>query len=264
MKSAILKIPNLPNVISLAGSDCSSGAGIQADLKTFTALKTNGLTIPTCIVAETEKTFIHLEPCSSKIITQQIKLLLEEYPISAIKIGLIPNPEILETLIKNLSSQIPLIIDPIISLSTGKWQIKQSMIAQYSSLFKIATLITPNLPELASFTKTPLATLATDLKKTENQAKKLSKTYQTNLLIKGGHFTNKEKGTDILVLPTGETQYFPPKMLWKKSPHGTGCILSSAITAYLAQGNELPQAVKKGREYLNNLLLNFQEKQFYE
>ena len=235
------------NILSIAGSDCSANSGIQADIKIAQKYQIHCFTIPTCIVAETEKKVIGLESLSLDIIEKQVHLLLESYSIKMIKIGLIPNAEMID-IISDLMEEvkIPLVIDPVLNISAGFFSHTQKAIHSYEQFFKKCkniALITPNLPEGEKLMQTSSQTP----QERENLLLAFSKKYQVPILLKAGHFNDENQGIDLLC-EKGKITIFPPQRKWKNSPHGTGCRLSTAITCLLAQGKELPEAIKQAKE----------------
>ncbi len=244
---------NPPITLTIAGSDCSSGAGIQADLKTFSHHGCHGLTALTCIVAETPDFVKSIHPVPPAVLQDQISLLLKHYPIAAIKTGmlyskahLIATTELLE------GSEIPLIIDPIMSTSSGASLISPSAIEDYKSrLFPLASLITPNMPEASE-----LLDRRVELKsQIEPAAKELSERYNTSVLLKGGHILGNEERLDVL-WHQGKPHHFTASMIDIPSTHGTGCTLSAAITSHIAHGTSMVDAVSTSIDWLHSAIMN--------
>lgn len=246
------KSPNSPPVaLTIAGSDCSAGAGIQADLKAFEAFRVFGLTAATGIVAESPLVVKSWQATPPALMRDQLSCLLEQYPVKAIKTGLLFNTDLIGVIAELLTSHshVPLIIDPVGAASSGTQFTDSSYTtALEESLFPHATLITPNLSEaqlLSRNTSEDPLFLATEL----------SKTYQTSFLVKGGH-TGGEIATDILATPDGHTQAFSLPRLKQPDFHGTGCTLSAAITAQIANGIKLPEAIQSAKQYLHQAIKN--------
>src|SRR5215471_811325 len=181
----------VPLALTIAGSDCSAGAGIQADLKTFTALGVYGLTAVTCVVAEVPRKVSRIEPATARMVREQIELLLKAFPVDAIKTGLLCSAEIVcavaRTIQHNerkLARSIPFVVDPVMIATSGDNLLEPEAVETYENeLFPLATLITPNLDEAALL----LETIINDRGQMESAAKALAKKYHASVLLKGGH-----------------------------------------------------------------------------
>ncbi|HEX3420306.1 MAG TPA: bifunctional hydroxymethylpyrimidine kinase/phosphomethylpyrimidine kinase [Candidatus Udaeobacter sp.] len=250
------KAPNqshTPVALSIAGSDCSAGAGIQADLKTFTALGVYGLTAVTCIVAEVPRKVSRIESLSATIVREQIKVLLENFRVGAIKTGLLCSEEIvcavaqaIQDAKKKTPRPILLVVDPVMIATSGDSLLGPGAIESYKTkLFPLATLITPNLDEAASL----LATTIEEREQMENAAKDLAKEYRASILLKGGHLRG-DKAIDLL-FHHGELIEFSAPFVRGVKTHGTGCTYSAAITAGLASGFSLEQAIKQAKKFVS-------------
>ena len=241
-----------PVALSIAGSDCSAGAGIQADLKTFTALGVYGLTAVTCIVAEVPHKVSRIESLSATMVREQIKVLLENFRVGAIKTGLLCSEEIVSAVAqairdakKKTAGPIPLVVDPVMIATSGDSLLGPGAIESYKTkLFPLATLITPNLVEAASL----LATTIKDRKQMENAAKDLAKEYRASILLKGGHLRG-DNAIDLL-FHRGELIEFTAPFVRGVKTHGTGCTYSAAITAGLASGFSLEPAIKQAKKFV--------------
>jgi hydroxymethylpyrimidine/phosphomethylpyrimidine kinase len=241
-----------PVALSIGGSDCSAGAGIQADLKTFTALGVYGLTAVTCIVAEVPRKVSRIESLTAAMVREQIKVLLENFRIGAIKTGLLCSDEIVSTVAraiqdakKKTARPIPLVVDPVMIATSGDNLLGPGAIESYKTrLFPLATLITPNLDEAASL----LATTVKDQKQMVNAAKDLAKEYRASILLKGGHLRG-DNAIDLL-FHHGELIEFSAPFVRGVKTHGTGCTYSAAITAGLASGFSLEQAIKQAKKFV--------------
>ncbi len=234
--------------LSIAGSDSSAGAGIQADLKAFHAHHIYGLTAITGIVAETPLLVNSWKAVSPELLYNQLECLLKAYPIKAIKTGLLFNADLIEVIVKILSRHpdIPLIIDPVGAASSGTDFVDTAFQESLKrDLFPLATLITPNLQEaqsLSNHSTSSLTTLATEL----------AHTYQTNVLVKGGHSKRDQNARDVLSTPGGQTEEFILPRITGPDYHGTGCTLSAAITARLALGSPMITAIKDAKQFLHD------------
>ena len=185
-----------PPALTIAGSDCSAGAGLQADLKTFSALGVHGLTAVTCIVTETPKVVTEITPIPPVILQKQIELLLASYPIGAIKTGMLYSKQHIVAVTELLAdSKIPLIIDPVMVASTGDPLLEESALDAISNrLLPLASVITPNLPEAGILLGRPVLTLDEQ----EAAAHELSAKFSCACYLKGGHFEEIPEHRDIL------------------------------------------------------------------
>ena len=240
--------------LTIAGSDCSSGAGIQADLKTFSTHGCHGLTALTCVVAETPGNVESIHPVPPAILQQQIEILLEAYPVQAIKTGMLYSKAHLDATSETLSEHrnIPLVIDPVMVATSGSQLLDKNAIQSYhNQLLPLASLITPNMPEAAVLLNEPVE-IKSDL---EPAAKKLSELFQTSILLKGGHLPDTCDRLDVL-WHNGKAHHFTAPLIEIGCTHGTGCTLSAAITAHLSQGTDLVKAVKESTKWVHSSIAN--------
>jgi hydroxymethylpyrimidine/phosphomethylpyrimidine kinase len=246
-----------PIVLTIAGSDCSSGAGIQADLKTFTSLGCYGLTAVTCVVAEVPGQVISIQSVNPDIVRDQIAILFETFSISAVKTGMLFSQAIVNAIadvFESLPQLPPLVVDPVMIASSGDTLLEPDAVEAYRErLFPLSTLITPNLDELyflSSAIKRPES-----LHEMKSIGQELLAKTKRSLLLKGGHL-NIETATDLLLLQDGTEYSFSAPFLRDVETHGTGCTYAAAITAYLAQGDSLPDAVSKAKKVITNAISN--------
>lgn len=241
-----------PVVLAIGGSDSSAGAGIQADLKAIHAGGGYGLTVVTGVVAESPLEVVSWEAMSPRLVVEQLECVLRAYPVSALKVGLLFNPEIVLAVAETLSAhpEIPIVVDPVGSASAGaEFGGEELRKALQETLFPQATLVTPNIPEARLF-------LGGEEKvSTETLAEEFGKTFQTQVLVKGGHEEGGEVATDILWTPDA-THHFSLPWISGSSYHGTGCTLSSSIATELAHDHSLPEAVKQAKFILHNAMKN--------
>jgi hydroxymethylpyrimidine/phosphomethylpyrimidine kinase len=248
------RIQTIPVALSVAGSDSSAGAGIQADLKTFSALGVYGLTAVACIVAEIPGKVSRIEPASARIVREQIEVLAKSFPIAAIKTGLLCSAEIASTVAKTLrgidkifASRIPLVIDPVFVATSGDPLLEPAAIETYEKeLFPLASLITPNLGEAAQL----LGTRIEDRQSMHRAGKKLEKKFGTAILLKGGHLTG-DRAVDLLFID-GKVVEFSAPFVRGIATHGTGCTYSAAITAFLAKGLSLEDAITQAKKFVTD------------
>ena len=247
----------VPVALTIAGSDCSGGAGIQADLKTLTAFGVYGLTAVTCIVAEVPRRVSRIEPVTARMVGEQIDVLLENFPVGAIKTGLLYSAEIVRAVAhaiqhgeKKTTRSIPLVIDPVMIATSGDNLLKPEAVKSYKNkLFPLATLITPNLDEAALLLETTIK----DRKQMENAARALAKQYRVSILLKGGHLRG-DNAIDLL-FHHGELTEFSAPFVRGVETHGTGCTYSAAITAGLASGFSLEQAIRRAKNFVTESIV---------
>ncbi|MDB5648800.1 MAG: Phosphomethylpyrimidine kinase [Hyphomicrobiales bacterium] len=242
----------IPNVLSIAGSDPSGGAGIQADLKTFSALGCYGMAAITALTAQNTQgvTGVHVPPAS--FVADQIEAIFADITVAAVKIGMLANAEIVEAVAESLSRHKPpfIVLDPVLVATSGDSLGAPGVVdAMREHLFPLATLITPNLPEAARLADMPEAT---DLSGLEGLASRLHEVGARAVLVKGGHLTG-DTADDVLFDGVALSHFSAPRIATRNT-HGTGCTLSSAIAAHLARGMSLTDAIRASKAYLNAAL----------
>ena len=238
---------NAPVALTIAGSDSSAGAGIQADLKTFGALGVYGLTAVTCVVAETPGHVSKIEPVSAEMVREQIAVLLRGFPIAAIKTGLLFSREIIATVANVLREHaaIPLVIDPVMVATSGDALLREDAIETYErDLFPLAALLTPNLGEASRLLGHPIA----NLRDMREAGERLTKKYGVPVLLKGGHLAGDD-AVDLLFADGKVTEFSAP-FSRGIATHGTGCTYSAAITAGLANSLTLEEAVGRAKKFV--------------
>lgn len=242
-----------PVVLTIAGSDSSCGAGAQADLKTFGALGCHGLTAITCIVAETPGNVRSIHAAGPAVVRDQLEVLLGNYPVAAIKTGMLLSPAIIRTVghvLGALRERPPLVIDPVMVATSGDPLMRHGAVAAYRKhLFPLATLITPNLDELAILSGLPVRSLDG----MRDAGRRLLAGTGSAVLLKGGHLRGRT-ATDILLLPGGAEHTYSAPFLKKVETHGTGCTYSAAVAAGLAKGKPLPKAVGEAKEFITRAI----------
>lgn len=247
----------VPVALSIAGSDSSAGAGIQADLKTFSALGVYGLTAVTCIVAEIPGKVSRIEAVSAKIVREQIEVLAKGFPIAAIKTGLLCSAEIVSAVAKTIPNldkmsvtRIPVVIDPVFVATGGDPLLEPAAIESYEKeLFPLATLITPNLDEAERLVGTKI----NDRESMHEAGKELQKRFGTGILLKGGHLAG-EHAVDLLFTNDKVVEFSAPFVRGVVT-HGTGCTYSAAITAGLAKGLSLEQAISEAKKFVTEAIM---------
>jgi hydroxymethylpyrimidine/phosphomethylpyrimidine kinase len=221
---------------------------VQADLKTFTALGVYGLTAVTCVVSETPGKVSRIESVSAEMVRDQIGVLAKSFPIAAIKTGLLCSGEIVQTVARAMVdfSRIPFVIDPVIIATSGDQLLGADAVELYEKdLFPLAMLITPNLDEAARL----LGEENVDRRAMERAARALSRKYGTAILLKGGHLSG-DQAVDFLVVEGKVTKFTAP-FVRGVATHGTGCTYSAAITAGLALGLSLVDAIGRAKKFVS-------------
>jgi hydroxymethylpyrimidine/phosphomethylpyrimidine kinase len=245
---------SLPVALTIAGSDSSAGAGIQADLKTFSALNVYGLTAVTCVVAETPGRVSRIEPVSVEMVRAQIEVLGRNFQIAAVKTGLLCSAEIIFTVAKSivdLPRKVPLVIDPVITATGGDPLLEHGAVETYQKeLFPLATLITPNLDEAAQLLGNEIQT-RDEMKRA---GKELARKFKTAILLKGGHLSG-DVAVDLLFVD-GEVVEFSARFVRDVATHGTGCSYSAAIAAGLATGLPLEDSVSRAKKFVTACIAN--------
>lgn len=244
-------------VLSIAGSDPSGGAGIQADLKTFSALKCFGMAVITALTAQNT---LGVEACfniPSHFIEQQLSTLFNDINPDAIKIGMLANSEIIYIISKFLKKhpQIPIILDPVMVATSGDVLLEQTAIDTLKTeLMPLAKLITPNIHE-AQILSNKKITNETDYFKVAQSIQNSVLSNKVAVLIKGGHSNNKS-ANDFLFINSNKYEWIYGKYINTNNTHGTGCTLSSAIACFIAQDNDITNACMKAKQYLNRIIFN--------
>ena len=246
------KSNNTPIAITIAGSDSGGGAGIQADLKSFSALGVYGGTVITALTAQNTTGVQGIHAVPTDFVNQQIDSVYDDLYVNATKIGMLAHSEIIQTVADGLSSKGAknIIIDPVMVAESGDPLLETSAVDTLKSvLFPMATCITPNLHEAAHILKSDLAQTIDDMK---SQAEKIMQLGCQAVLIKGGHFDG-EDATDVLLTADGFELFSAPRFDTNNT-HGTGCSLSSAITAHLARGYDLQKSVDYSKTWLTQAI----------
>jgi hydroxymethylpyrimidine/phosphomethylpyrimidine kinase len=234
--------------LTIAGSDSSGGAGIQADLKTFAAFGVYGASVVTALTAQTTRGVLALEVASPGIVAAQLEAVLSEFEVAAVKIGMLGNAANVEAVAHCLGalSARPLIVDPVLAASGGGALLAdEAMTALKGMLLPLATLLTPNRPEAARLLAT--AEAANEAEVLE-QGQALRALGARAVLIKGGH-AQGESAVDILITEDGVRRFALPRLATRHG-HGTGCTLSAAIAALLAAGIELEEAIVRAKSFV--------------
>jgi len=238
-----------PVALTIAGSDSSGGAGIQADLKTFAALGVYGASVITALTAQntTGVTGIHQVP--AEFVTAQIDAVFADLEIGAVKIGMVADLAVIDAIAAGLERWSPkhIVLDPVMVATSGdRLLAAEAVDALRTKLIPQASLITPNLPEAAALLDEPIAANEGAI---ASQGQRLLAMGCRAVLIKGGHGQGAES-TDYFVTSAGTTALAAPRIATKNT-HGTGCSLSSAIAAGLAKGDEMETAVRHAKTWIS-------------
>ncbi len=241
-----------PRVLSIAGSDSGGGAGIQADLKTFSALGCYGMTAITAITAQNTCGVRAIHGIPPHMLRDQIDAVVEDIGVDAVKIGMLHAPEIVETVADAIDRHAlkNVVFDPVMVATSGSVLIAEAAIEiEVRELFPRVAVITPNLDEAALLVKRALCSVE-DI---ESAARALLDMGASAVLLKGGHLPG-ETVSDLLVTRTGATLWMEAPRIHSANTHGTGCTLSSAMAAHLALGASLEDAVQRARVFVRGAL----------
>ena len=240
--------------LSIAGSDSGAGAGIQADLKTFSALSVYGCTAITTITAQNTQGVSAISEVEPEIIRKQITSIMIDMPPDAIKIGMVYSKTIIQTVTKVIkSSNCPVILDPIIVAGSGAKLLLNNAIESFiSELIPLSTLITPNMMEARKLTNRKIDSE----RDTIEAAHIIRKLGAKNVIIKGGHFDKKKSVTDVFLDSNGRSAKFSNPWIDVKATHGSGCNFSAASAAFVARGFDLRQSCRLANQYVHNAIKN--------
>ena len=244
----------LHSALSIAGSDSSGGAGIQADIKTMSALGIYSCTVITAITAQSTSNVDYILPLGAQIIKKQIKSVLSDIPINAIKIGMVYNNEIITAVSHILNhSKIPIVLDPIISAGTGAQLLQKEFVKDFKSkLVPICDVITPNIHEAETLSEIKIKTE----KDIRNAASKIQELGAKNVIVKGGHFRNdNETIVDIVLDEHGKFTVFKNPRMKIVETHGSGCNFSAAVTSFLALKYPVINACFLANKYVHRSIL---------
>ncbi len=237
-----------PVALTIAGSDCSSGAGIQADLKTFTAFGVHGLTALTCVVSETALVVEEILALPPDFVADQVRLLARSFPLGAVKTGMLYSASHIEAVLEALAGiEAPLVVDPVMIASTGDPLIEDDAIQLYRDhLLPRATIFTPNLDEARALLESEPITR----EGLETAARRLADRFGTTVLLKGGHLRDG-RATDVLAFPGGGVEILDGPFIEGVTTHGTGCTYSAALAAGLARGWDLSLAAQEAKAFIS-------------
>ena len=239
----------IKTVLTIAGSDSSGGAGIQADLKTFTCCKVFGMSAITSLTAQNTTGVFKILDVSPEFLEEQIKAVATDIFPDAVKIGMVSSSELIEVIEKSIKLYgfKNIVIDPVMISTSGFNLIKDNALFALEKLFPLASLITPNINEAEIISNTKIKSKS-DI---ENAAKIIFKKFKTPVLVKGGH--SLCDANDFLYSKNGGKWFFG-KRIKTENTHGTGCTLSSAIASNLSKDIPLEKSIKNAKKYLTGAL----------
>src|SRR5690606_5273529 len=240
----------MKKVLTIAGSDSSGGAGIQADIKTITAHKMYAMSAITSLAAHNTMGVTGVLESTPEFVGEQLDAIMTDIFPDSVKIGMVSSPGIIHKIVEKLEQYQPsnIVVDPVmISTSGSKLLSDSAMDALITRLIPLATIITPNIHEAEALAGMEIRT------KEDMQvaAKKLSETYKGAILIKGGHL---EDTADDLLYSEGEFTWFPGAKISNPNTHGTGCTLSSAIACNLANGEDIKTSIQEAKRYITEAI----------
>lgn len=241
----------MKKVLTIAGSDSCGGAGIQADLKTFSAIGVYGMSVITAVTAQNTQAVYDVLELSKEMIKRQIEVVFDDIEVDAVKIGMVSNAEIINTIYECLSKYNAknIVIDPVMVSKSGYYLLRPEAIEALKMIFNIANLVTPNIPEAELLTGIKIENLK-DMKVAAEIVRGFG---VKNVLIKGGH--GYDNADDVL-LADNKFIVFEGKRIETQNTHGTGCTLSSAIASCLAKGHSIEQAVEQSKAYISTAIEN--------
>jgi hydroxymethylpyrimidine/phosphomethylpyrimidine kinase len=244
--------PRRPCAISIAGSDSGGGAGIQADLKTFSALGVYGMTAITAVTVQNTKGVWGYETVSPGLVADQIRAVVTDIGVDAAKTGMLASAAIVEAVADAVAeTRLPnLVIDPVFVSKHGHALLEEDAVAALRErLLPLATIVTPNLPEAAGLAGFPVAT-PEDMERAAVAIRALG---PAAVLVKGGHLEGSGRADDLL-LAGGDVVWIEGERIDTPHTHGTGCVLASAVAAHLARGDELGDAVRKAKLFVTEAI----------
>ena len=241
----------MKKLLTIAGSDSSGGAGIQADLKTFAALGTYGMSAICALTAQNTQGVTMVVNTPEEMVEAQLDAIYSDIPPDGVKTGMLSTSGITKTVASYLEKHLasPLVVDPVMVATTGAVLLEKDAIEAYKTkLIPLATLITPNIPEAEVLSEMQIKTDA-DM---EKAAEVICNTLGCAVLLKGGHQLND--ANDLLFQKGKEPVWFHGKRIDNPNTHGTGCTLSSAIASNLAKGRDLETSVRYAKNYISGAL----------
>lgn len=239
-------------VLTIAGSDSSGGAGIQADIKTITAHKMYAMSAITALTAQNTTGVFEIFDSTPEFVEAQLDAIFTDIYPDSIKIGMVSNTQIIKSIAKKLKEYNAknIVVDPVMVATSGSGLMKDGTVETLiKSLLPLASVITPNIPEAEVLSNMEIKTTT----QMEIAAKKLANEFNTSVLIKGGHLTDC---ADDILCTGNDIKWFKSERVDNENTHGTGCTLSSAIACSLAEGKSVNDAILSAKEYITGALLS--------
>ncbi|HHY76989.1 MAG TPA: bifunctional hydroxymethylpyrimidine kinase/phosphomethylpyrimidine kinase [Clostridiales bacterium] len=240
----------MKKILTIAGSDCSGGAGIQADIKTITVHKMYAMSAITALTAQNTTGVYGVLEATPEFVGQQLDCIFEDIRPDAVKIGMVSNTEIIKVIARKLREYEAenIVVDPVMVSASGSKLLKDDAIdALITHLFPLATVITPNIPEAQCLSEITIK----NKEDMEKAAEIILKSTKGSVLIKGGHL---DDCADDLLITEGIKYWFGGQKIENPNTHGTGCTLSSAIACNLAQGFNIIDSIKNAKEYITGAI----------
>jgi hydroxymethylpyrimidine/phosphomethylpyrimidine kinase len=241
----------VPVALTIAGSDSGAGAGIQADLKTFASFGVYGVTVITAITAQNTVGIRAVQEIDADVISAQLDAVAEDFAIASLKTGMLSSAAVIEAVAAGIQRRrlAPVVVDPVMIAKSGDRLLREDAVdALRTKLLPLAAVVTPNIPEAEVLARQPIRTRDDRLA----AARRIMELGAHAVVIKGGH-SEDDPIVDLLVDSRGIHEYRAARIV-TTSIHGTGCTFSAAVTAGLATGLDLPQAVAQARDYLSRAL----------
>ncbi|MFN3604172.1 MAG: hydroxymethylpyrimidine/phosphomethylpyrimidine kinase [Leptonema sp. (in: bacteria)] len=251
-----------PICLSIAGVDNLGFSGIYNDLRTFYSLDCYGVTVITAIASQNNQGVRSIHPIPIKIIEDQIYTILNSFNINATKIGMVYKRQAIQIIENYLKNFMWIVLDPILQSTSGNFLIEKHSLFKLYDLFPKVNLVTPNIPEILYILNQKQEKDKYEIEELKEKCVKFFETFKTPVLLKGGHNQSKKIVFDIFYDGVSFSIFRHP-IFTKKNIRGTGCSLSSAITSYLAKGNDLLKSIRKSEKYLQNLIKNSKDYDLY-
>ncbi|MDD9728763.1 bifunctional hydroxymethylpyrimidine kinase/phosphomethylpyrimidine kinase [Mameliella sp. AT18] len=237
----------IPNILSIAGSDCSGGAGIQADIKAISANGGYAMSVLTALTAQNTRGVTAVSLCDTDMIAAQIAAIRDDIAIDAIKIGMLGDAAIIETVTKGIAGlACPVVLDPVMVAKGGDRLLRAPAVAALRDMLPFASVITPNLPEAADLLGCAEAATTEEMIR---QARALLALGPSAVLLKGGHLSG-DRSPDLLLSPDVEAWFDGPRTATRNT-HGTGCTFSSALATALGSGLAITEAADRAKRYIS-------------
>jgi len=240
-------------VLTIAGSDCSGGAGVQADIKTFSALGCYAMSVITALTAQNTRGVRGVHPVPPAFLKDQMDAIFEDMPPAATKIGMLHTAEQIEVVADRIRAYTPpnVVLDPVMRSQGGISLLEADALSVLKTeLIPLSTLVTPNLPEASVLLNRPIR----NLEDMTSGARELAVMTNSSVLLKGGHMEGHTVHDLLFLHPENRFERFEAERIHTVNDHGTGCTLSAAITAFLAKKNPIPRAVRAAKAYITEAL----------